>query len=224
MNKGKTIFAQLMSLIPEYEFSKCVKRYRGDRHAFRFNSRNQFLVMSFVQFTDRSGLRDIETTLGLCSQDLYHSGLKIMPDSTLAEANKKKDWHIYQDLGYVLMQRAKKLYEGDKFRVDLDEMVCAFDSSTIELCLALCPWAKLHLGKGGIKMHTLMDLRCSFPPLSCRFLTNNFTVDAITIAEFYRERWSVEIFFKWDQATLARQDFLRHIQKCRLHLEMDSHL
>ena len=85
MNKGKTIFAQLMSLFTEYEFSKCVKRYKGDRHAIKFNCRDQFLVMSFAQFTNRSGLRDIETTLDLCSQDLYRSGLKIMPKSTLAD-------------------------------------------------------------------------------------------------------------------------------------------
>ena len=152
-----------MSLFTEYEFSKCVKRYKGDRHAIKFNCRDQFLVMSFAQFTNRSGLRDIETTLDLCSQDLYRSGLKIMPKSTLAEANEKKDWRIYQDFGYVLIQKAKKLYEGEKLRIDLDEMVCAFDSSTIELCLALCPWATLHYGKGGFKMHTLMDLKGSIP-------------------------------------------------------------
>ena len=130
-----------MSLFTEYEFSKCVKRYNGDRHAIKFNCRDQFLVMSFAQFTNRSGLRDIETTLDLCSQDLYRSGLKIMPKSTLAETNKKKDWRIHQDFGYVLTQKAKKLYEGEKLRIDHDEMVCAFDSSTIE-----CPsW---HYGVG----------------------------------------------------------------------------
>lgn len=89
-----------MSLFTEYEFSKCVGRYKGDRHVIKFNCRDQFLVMSFAQFTDRSGLRDIETTLDLCSQDLYRSGLKVMPKSTLAEANEKRDWRIYQDFGY----------------------------------------------------------------------------------------------------------------------------
>ena len=98
MNKGKTIFAQLMSLFTEYEFSKCDKRYNGDRHAIKFNCRDQFLVMSFAQFTNRIGLRDIETTLDLRSQDLYRSGLKIMPKSTLAEANEKKEWRIYDRL------------------------------------------------------------------------------------------------------------------------------
>lgn len=312
MNKGKTIFAQLMSLFTEYEFSKCVKRYNGDRHAIKFNCRDLFLVMSFAQFTNRSGLRDIETTLDLCSQDLYRSGLKIMPKSTLAEANEKKDWRIYQDFGYVLIQKAKKRYEGEKLRIDLDEMVCAFDSSTIELCMALCPWATLHHGKGGFKMHTLMDLKGSIPifirlteasihdskvmdeipvvtnayylmdkgyvkfdslykhfhqnhawfvtrakdNMLCivtesrevdtqtglisdetiqltgfytsqkypdslrlivyedfrdgkvyRFLTNNFSIDAITIAELYRERWQIEIFFKWIKQYLHIKTF-----------------
>jgi hypothetical protein len=87
--------------------------------------------MSFAQFTHRSSLRDIETTLDLCSQDLYRAGLKIMPKSTLAEANEKKDWRIYQDFGNILIQKAKQLYEGERLRIDLDEMVCAFDSSTI---------------------------------------------------------------------------------------------
>jgi hypothetical protein len=93
-------------------------------------------------------LRDIETTLDLCAQDLYRSGLKVMPKSTLAEANEKKDWHIYQDFAQVLMQKAKRLYEGEKLRIDLDEMIYAFDSSTIELCLKLCPWPSSITVKG----------------------------------------------------------------------------
>lgn len=163
MNKGKTIFAQIMSLINAYEFKKCVKRYNGDRHTVKFNCRDQFMVMSFAQFTDRSGLRDIETTLNLCSPNLYRSGLKTMPKSTLADANEKKDWHIYQDFAQVLIRQAKDLYKGQKLRLDLVEMVYAFDSSTIELCLKLCPWAKFHHERGAIKMHTLMDIRGSIP-------------------------------------------------------------
>ena len=119
--------------------------------------------MSFAQFTDRSGLRDIETTLNLCSPDLYRSGIKVMPKSTLAEANEKKDWRIYQHFAQVLIRQAKEAYKGQKLRLDLDEMVYAFDSSTIELCLKLCPWAKFHHERGAIKMHTLMDLRGSIP-------------------------------------------------------------
>ena len=94
-----------MSLINEYEFKKCVDRYKGDRHAIKFNCRDQFMVMSFAQFTDRAGLRDIETTLNLCG-DLYRSGIKAIPRSTLAEANEKKDWRIYQDFAMTLVKEA----------------------------------------------------------------------------------------------------------------------
>lgn len=110
MNKGKTIFAQVMSLINTYEFKKRVNRYKGDRHAIKFTCRDQFMVMSFAQFTDRSGLRDIETILNLCSPDLYRSGIKVMPKSTLAEANEKKDWRIYQDFAQVLIRQAGNLW------------------------------------------------------------------------------------------------------------------
>ncbi|MCI7287745.1 MAG: DUF4372 domain-containing protein [Parabacteroides sp.] len=121
------------------------------------------MVMNFAQFTDRSGLRDIETTLNLCSSDLYRSGIKAIPKSTLAEANKKKNLLIYQDFAQVLIRQAKEAYKGQKLRLDLDEMVYAFDSSTIELCLELCPWAKFHHERGAIKMYTLVDLRGSIP-------------------------------------------------------------
>ncbi len=99
-----------MSLINTYEFKKRVNRYKGDRHAIKFTCRDQFMVMSFAQFTDRSGLRDIETTLNLCSPDLYRSGIKVMPKSTLAEANEKKDWRIYQDFAQVLIRQAGNLW------------------------------------------------------------------------------------------------------------------
>lgn len=151
-----------MSLINEYEFKKCVDRYKGDRHAIKFNCRDQFMVMSFAQFTDRAGLRDIETTLNLCG-DLYRSGIKAIPRSTLAEANEKKDWRIYQDFAMTLVNEATMLYKDEKLRIGLEEMIYAFDSSTIELCLKLCPWAEFHHGKGAFKIHTLMDLRGSIP-------------------------------------------------------------
>lgn len=151
-----------MSLINEYEFKKCVDRYKGDRHAIKFNCRDQFMVMSFAQFTDRAGLRDIETTLNLCG-DLYRSGIKAIPRSTLAEANEKEDWRIYQDIAMTLVNEATMLYKDEKLRIGLEEMIYAFDSSTIELCLKLCPWAEFHHGKGAFKIHTLMDLRGSIP-------------------------------------------------------------
>ena len=203
-----------MSLIDEYEFKKCVDRYKGDRHAIKFNCRNQFMVMSFAQFTDRSGLRDIETTLNLCG-DLCRSGIKVMPKSTLAEASEKKDWRIYQDFAITLVKETTALYKDEKLRIDPEEMIYAFDSSTIELCLKLCPWAEFHHGKGAFKMHTLMDLRGSIPTFVLltpakvhHFLANNFSIeDPLTIAELYHERWQIELFFKWIKQHLHIKTF-----------------
>lgn len=138
---------------------KCVNCYKGDRHAIKFIYCDQFMVMSFAQFTDRSGLKDIETTFNLDYADLQRSGIKVIPKSTLVKANGKKDWLIYQDFAQVLIRQAKDTYKGQKLRLDLDEMVYAFDCSTIELCLKLCPWAKFYHERGAIKMHTLMELR-----------------------------------------------------------------
>ena len=151
-----------MSLVNEYEFKKCVDRYHGDRHSIKFNCRDQFMVMSFAQFTDRAGLRDIKTTLNLCG-DRYRVGIKVMPKSTLAEANEKNHWLIYQDLAMNPDKQAQELYKDEKLRIGLEEMIYAFDSSTIELCLKLCPRAEFHHDKRAFKMHTLMDIRGSIP-------------------------------------------------------------
>ena len=120
-----------MSLFTEDEFQKCVDRYKGDRHAIKFNCRDQFMVMNFAQFTDRSSLRDIETTLNLCG-DLYRFGIKTMPKSTLAEANEKKDWRIFQDFAMTLVKEATALYKDEKLRIGLEEMIYAFDCTTID--------------------------------------------------------------------------------------------
>lgn len=163
MNQGKSIFAQIMSLFPEYFFRQCVARYNGDRHKIRFSCRDQFMVMSFAQLTSQQSLRTNGATLTAFEQKLYHSGLCLIPRSTLSEMNEKKDWRIYHDLAQYLIKKARKLYDNDYYRLDIDEMVYAFDSSTIELCLKLCPWAEFHHGKGAFKMHTLLSLRGSIP-------------------------------------------------------------
>ena len=136
---------------------------RSDFHALKFTCRDQFRVMSYAQFTDRSSLRDIEATLTAFSAKLYHSGLKFIPKSTLAYMNETKDWQIYCDFAMVLITWAQRLYKDDYFRLGLDEMVFAFDSSTIELCLKLCPWAEYREESGAMKMHTLLNLRGSIP-------------------------------------------------------------
>lgn len=313
MNKGKTIFSQIMSLIPERDFKACVDRYKGNYRARNFSCRNQFLVMSYAQLTGRDSLRDIENCLMALSTKLYHCGISYaVPRNTLAKANENRDWHIYKDFAEVLLKKVRPLYAKDHFRLELDNMVYAFDSSTISLCLKLCPWAKFRKTKGGIKMHTLLDLRGNLPvsvylttasvndvkgldelyiePAAIylmdkgyvdfnrlfklinkknayfvtrakdnmlfevvsassvdqstgviadehikltglrtskwypeelrmltyedyatnnvyRFLTNNMEYEAITISELYRERWNVELFFKWIKQHLRIKSF-----------------
>ena len=163
MNQGKSIFAQIMSLFPEYIFRQCVARYNGDRHKIKFSCRDQFMVMSFAQLTSQQSLRTNEAALTAFESKLYHSGLSLIPRSTLADLNEAKDWRIYHDLAQYLIKKATKLYDKDYYRLDIDSMVYAFDSSTIELCLKLCPWAEFHHGKGAFKMHTLLSLRGSIP-------------------------------------------------------------
>lgn len=313
MNKGKTIFSQIMSLIPERDFKTCVDRYKGNYRARNFSCKDQFLVMSYAQLTGRDSLRDIENCLTALSCKLYHCGISYaVPRNTLAKANEKRDWHIYKDFADVLLKKVRPLYVKDKFRLDLDNMVYAFDSSTISLCLKLCPWAKYRKNKGGIKMHTLVDLRGNLPvsvyltsasvsdvkvlddlyiePSAIylmdrgyvdsnrlfklitkknaffvtrakdnmlfevvseaevdkstgiisderikltglhtakwypeelrmvtyedyatskvyRFLTNNMEYEALTISELYRERWNVELYFKWIKQHLHIKSF-----------------
>jgi hypothetical protein len=313
MNNGKTIFSQIMSLVPEREFKACVDRYNGNYRARNFSCKDQFLVMSYAQLTNRGSLRDIENCLTALSGRLYHCGISYaVPRNILAKANEKRNWRIYADFAKVLLTKVRPLYAKDDFRLDLDNMAYAFDSSTISLCLKLCPWAKFRKHKGGIKMHTLLDLRGNLPvsvylteaavhdvkaldnlyiePSAVylmdkgyvdfyrlfhlvhkknaffvtrakdnmlfevvdstevdkgtgviadeqimltglrtsswypeeirmvtyedyatgnvyRFLTNNLEYEALTIAELYRERWNVELFFKWIKQHLHIKSF-----------------
>ncbi len=314
MHSGKTVFSQLMMFMPEFEFKKCVSRYKGDYRVRNFTCREHFLVMSFAQLSGRESLRDIENCLTAFSSKLFHSGLnKPVCKSTLADANEKRNWRIYADLAQVLIKKARPLYFNDKeFRLDIDNMVYAFDSTTIDLCLSLYPWARFHHQKGAVKMHTLLDLRGSIPifiditegavhdinsldmmPVEpgsyyvmdkgyidfhrlyslihqCRafyvsrakdnikyqtvssspvdnaagvisdqlvrltgykssrsypevlrlvvyedfatnvvytFMTNDFDLPALTIAELYRERWKIELFFKWIKQHLRIKAF-----------------
>jgi len=165
MHLGKTVFSQLMMFMPEFEFNKCVARYKGDYRVRNFSCREHFLVMSFAQLSGRESLRDIENCLTAFSSKLYHSGLsKPVSKSTLADANEKRNWRIYADFAQVLIKKARPLYFKDKeFRLDIDNMVYAFDSTTIDLCLSLYPWARFRHQKGAVKMHTLLDLRGSIP-------------------------------------------------------------
>lgn len=165
MNLGKTVFAQLMSIIPDHEFNKCVARYNGNYRVKEFNCKEHFLVMSFAQLTYRESLRDIESCLHAVSKKLYHSGIKKpVARNTLAKANERRNWRIYADFAQVLAKEARQLYaQENAFLNDLDHMAFALDSTTIDLCLQLFPWAKFRQNKGAVKMHTLLDLQGSIP-------------------------------------------------------------
>jgi hypothetical protein len=164
MNTGRMVFAQLLDFLPRHEFSRCVRRYRGNFHCRSLSCYDQFLCLAFAQLTGRESLRQIETCLGAMGEKLYHAGLRGAPArSTLADADERRDWRIYADLAQVLIARARKLYAGESFGVDLDQTAYVLDATIVDLCLSLFPWAKFHHGKGAIKLHTLMDLRGNIP-------------------------------------------------------------
>jgi len=164
MNTGKTIFAQIMDFLPLPEFRKCVNRYQGNYKVKTFSCLDQFLCMAFAQLTYRESLRDIESCLRAMQTKTYHMGIRSrVSRTTLAKANENRDWRIYADFAQVLITTARKLYARDSFGIDLDETVYALDSSTIDLCLSLFPWARFRKNKGAIKVHTLLDLRGSIP-------------------------------------------------------------
>jgi hypothetical protein len=315
MYSGQMVFSQLMDFLPRHEFNDCVQRYRGDYRAREFSCRDQFLAMAFAQLTYRESLRDIETCLNAVQPKLYHAGFRgKVSKSTLSDANKRRDWRIYADFAQVLIRRARVLYAQDNFGVAMKHAAYALDSTTIDLCLALFPWARFRRHKGAVKLHTLIDLRgnipyfirithgktadvkvldhlpiepgafymmdrgyidferlyaitrqlaffvtrakrnidCSrresravdkstglrsdqtivlqcpktahlYPALLRRvafyddehdrrlvFLTNNFELPALTIAQLYRCRWRVELFFKWIKQNLRIKTFYGH--------------
>lgn len=306
------VFAQLMDHAPIHEFRRCVARYDADYRLRRFSCWDQFLCMAFAQVTYRESLRDIEACLRASPNRLYHLGIRgQVSRSTLADANERRDWRVYADFAQCLIAMARPLYANDSFGVQLNETVYALDSTTIDLCLSLCPWAPYKDGRGAVKLHTLLDLRGSIPsfirithgrisdlstldeiafqpgafyvldrayldfkrlwrlheagaffvtrswkntkftrvdsrpvdpqvglgcdqtirfsgvfsrsdyPAPARrvgytdpdaakklvFLTNNFSLPALTIAQLYRSRWRVEIFFKWVKQHLRIKAF-----------------
>jgi len=312
MHKGKLIFSQLMDYVPINKFQRCVNRYQGNYKVKSFSCLDQFLCMAFAQLTYRESLRDIEICLRSMQKKLYHIGIRgKISRSTLAKANEKRNWRIYADFAQTLIHTARKLYCNEEFGIKLNETVYALDSTTIDLCLSLFPWAKFRKNKGAIKMHTLLDLRSNIPTfivitpgkvhdvnildelvpepgafyimdrgyidftrlyiltqcfaffviraktnlkfrrlyshsinkstgLKCdqkivltginsskdypeklrriryydtetnidfTFLTNNFKLPALTIAELYKCRWQVELFFKWIKQHLRIKSF-----------------
>jgi len=312
MNVGRTVFAQLISHLSHIEFQKCVARYDGDSHHRKLSCWDQLLAMAFAQLTYRDSLRDIEACLGSIGGKLYHMGFRSrIARSTLADANEAHDWRIFADFAQHLIGVARPLHVEDPIGVDLDHTLYALDSTTVDLCLSLFPWARFRKHKAAVKMHTLLDLRGNIPtfisitdgtvhdvnvlgeimpeagsfyvmdrgyldferlyfftlsaaffvvrtksnvilqrryshpvdkttgvrsdhtviltaigsvkvyPEALRrvsyldletrkrfkFLTNNFTLPAITIAQIYKSRWQVELFFKWIKQHLRIKAF-----------------
>jgi hypothetical protein len=312
MHNGRFIFAELISHLPHKEFQKCVARYGDDSQSRTFSHWDQYLTMAFAQLTYRESLRDIEACLRSVTGKLYHLGIRSkVSRTTLADANESRDWRIFADFAQVLIRIARPLYSADPIGVDLDHSVYALDSTTIDLCLSLFPWAKFRRHKGAVKMHTLLDLRGNIPTfisitngkvhdvnildeiapeagafyvmdrgyvdferlyvftLSAaffvvrtksnvliqrryshpvdkttgvrsdhtviltainsvkaypdqlrrvsyldvktrkrfKFLTNNFMLPALTIAQIYKSRWQVELFFKWIKQHLRIKAF-----------------
>jgi hypothetical protein len=312
MYTGKLVFSQVLEHLPLHVFHQCVDRYDGNYKVKEFTCLDQYLCMAFAQLTYRESLRDIESCLRAQKSKLYHMGIRpSISRNNLANANKVRDWRIYADLAYSLIQTARKLYANESFGLELENTVYALDATTIDLCLSMFPWANFHKTKGAIKLHTLLDLRGSIPSfihisdgkvhevnildivpleagafyvmdrgytdfkrlyaitqasaffviraksnLKCRrvysnpadkaagllcdqsvlltgyyqakdypdklrrvkyydkendrtlaFLTNNFTLPAMTIAELYRCRWQVELFFRWIKQNLRIKSF-----------------
>ena len=164
MFDGQFVFTQLMGFLPRRDFHACVARYGGDRRTRGFSCRDQFLCMAFAQLTFRESLRDTVTCLRAMGAKLYHAGIRgRIARSTLADANRAHDWRIYADFAQVLIRRARRLYIDEPLAVDLAQTVYALDSTTIDLCLNLFPWAKFRRRKGAVKLHTLLDLRGNIP-------------------------------------------------------------
>ncbi len=164
MHVGKLVFAQVMDHLPRHTFRRCVARYGGDYKATRFTCFDQYLCMAFAQLTYRESLRDIEACLRAQRRKLYHMGVRApVSRSTLADANERRDWRIYADFAQALIAIARRLYAEDDFGVALQETVYALDSTTIDLCLSVFPWARFQKTKSAVKLHTLLDLRGPIP-------------------------------------------------------------
>jgi hypothetical protein len=164
VNQGKAVFSQIMDFLPMAKFRRCIDRYNGNYRTRSFTCFDQFLCMAFAQLTYRESLRDIECCLRAMRGKLYHMGIRgKVSRSTIAYANENRDWRIYCDFAQILIHEARQLYSNDDFGLQLEETVYALDASIIDLCLSVFPWARFRKTKGGIKLHTLLDLRGNIP-------------------------------------------------------------
>jgi hypothetical protein len=164
MNSGKTVFRQLLQFLPRHDFNLSVRRYRGEYWVKSFTAFDQFLCLAYAQLSGRESLRDIETCLNSHRDNLYHIGFRgTVSRTTLADANERRDYRIFEDFGHILMGIAQGLYRDEPIAVELKQPLFAFDSTVIDLCLSLFPWAEFRKTKAAVKLHTLIDLRGSIP-------------------------------------------------------------
>jgi len=193
MNIGRTVFAQIIEFLPSFQFQQCVARYNGNCKVISFTCMDQFLCMTFAQLTYRESLRDIEACLRVAKSKLYHMGIRgNVSRNTLAHANENRDWRIYADFAQVLIKIARELYANDDFVLELKQTVYAFDSTTIDLCLALFPWAKFRKTKAAVKLHTLLDLRGNIPVVIS--ITNGKINDVNALDDLVYELGAIYIF------------------------------
>jgi hypothetical protein len=192
MNTGQTVFSQLMEFVPAYEFRKCVQRYQGHYKVKRFSCWEQFLSMAFAELTYRESLRDIEACLRAGQSKLYHMGFRgKVARNTLANANTVRDWRIFADFAHVLIGMARPLYAGEDLGFQLEQTLYALDSTTIDLCLALFPWALFRKRKAAIKLHTLLDVRARIP--SVIIITTGKVHDVNILDEFLFEPGAIYV-------------------------------
>ena len=164
MNTGRTIFSQLMDFLPIHEFRQCVEHYRGNYKIQSFSCWDQFLCLAFAQLTYRESLRDIQVCLRAAQKKLYHMGIRSrVSRNTLAHANQVRPWQIYADFAQLLIRQARQLYAEESFATELDQTLYALDTTIIDLCLSLFPWARFRKHKGAVKLHTLLDLQSNIP-------------------------------------------------------------
>ncbi len=190
MHSGRTVFSQLLDFLPKHHLDICIRRYQGNHRVRTFSCFDQYLCMMFAQITYRQSLRDIEICLRTMQSKLYHCGIRgKISRTTLAKANEIRDWRIYADFAQVLIAKARTLYANDDFGVQLARDVYALDSTTIDLCLTLFPWAKFRQHKAAVKVHTLMDLRGSIPCFIC--ITDGKTHDVNILDEIVLESGAI---------------------------------
>ena len=195
MNIGRTVFAQIMDFAPSFHFHQCVDRYNGNYKVKTFTCLDQFLCMAFAQLTYRESLRDIEACLRVAKSKLYHMGIRsTVSRNNLAHANENRDWRIYADFAQVLIKIARELYANEDFGLELKQAVYAFDSTTIDLCLSVFPWAKFRKTKAAVKLHTLLDLRGNIPVVIS--ITNGKMHDVNALDDLVFEPGAIYVFDK----------------------------